>query len=245
MSETVIVTGGSSGIGLAVAEAFRRHGKKVVSVDRSPSSAAHHSVVGDVRDWRPHQEAVAEATKIGTLTALVANAGMHDGGLDLEEEPSRFAHSANDIVTINVVGYLLAIHAAAKQLRKNRGSIVLTLSDAAFTAGHVTGAGIAYTASKHAGRGILAWAAAALAPEVRVNAVAPGGIVTNLAVPGVDRDRPRFTDPAAQAELIRSRNPLGTVQTPEEIAELYLFLCSAACRAMTGQSLRSDGGHGL
>lgn len=246
VAESAIVTGGASGIGLAVVKAFRQLGIKVVSLDREPSLAADYSVVGDVRDWNMHRQAVSVAIEAGPLKALVANAGMHDGGLKLDEDPNHFSAIAKEVLEINTLGYILAIQAAAQELIKARGNVVLTLSDAAFGSGHITAAGIAYTTSKHAGRGILAWAAKALAPHVRVNAVAPGGVVTNLSVPSKDQSPQRLPGEDSQRKArIQSRNPLGTVLDADEVAQMYTYLCSPECRGMTGQTLRLDGGLGL
>jgi 2,3-dihydroxy-2,3-dihydrophenylpropionate dehydrogenase len=105
------------------------------------------------------------------------------------------------------------------------------------------GAGVVYTAAKHAALGVVRHLAAHLAPRVRVNAVAPGGVVTGLrAANGTGGERPVFAEPELIRERIRTSNPLGVVLTPEELAPLYRFLASSAAAGMTGEVLRPDGG---
>lgn len=246
MSRRVLVTGGASGIGLAVVEAFTRQGDHVVSLDRVDSVSATLSVVGDVTSPADQVAAVEAATGgSGRLDVLVANAGLHDGGLGLDAPPEDLAKIARAVLDVDVVGYMISLDAATPSLRAAHGCAILTLSDASFLAGH-TGAGIAYTAAKYAGLGIMRWAARALAPEVRVNAVAPGGVLTGLRAVAPDGgERGLFDDAAAKEQSIRSRNALSTIMTAEEVAALFIFLASSAARGMTGQILRPDGGLGL
>lgn len=239
MSEarSVLVTGGASGIGAAVVRAFAAEGARVVSLDRVDSPDAAVSVVGDVREPADHVAAVAAAGD--RLDVLVVNAGVHDGGLSLDAAPDALVAGMERVLAVDVLGYVLALHAGAAALRASGGTVVMTLSDASFLAGQ-TGAGVAYTAAKHAQAGVLAWAARWFAPEVRVNAVAPGGVLTDLreAVGGA----PLFTDPEAKRASIASRNPLGTVLTADEVAAYYTWLAGPHALGLTGQVVRPDGG---
>lgn len=246
MGRRVLVTGGASGIGLAVVEAFGGLGDRVVSLDRRESDSAAASVIGDVTEPGDLERAVREATEgTGELDVLVVNAGIHDGGANLSLPAEDLATVTRAVLDVDVVGYALTLQAAAPALTAAGGCAVLTLSDSAFLAGQ-TGAGIAYTAAKYAGMGITRWAARALAPAVRVNAVSPGGIITALqAVTAEGPTRGLFDDAEAKAELIRSRNVLGTIMSTSELAELYVFLASPAARGMTGEILRPDGGLGV
>jgi 2,3-dihydroxy-2,3-dihydrophenylpropionate dehydrogenase len=240
----VLVTGGASGIGLAVVRAFAEEGDFVVSLDLTESSAASESVIGDVRESKSHEQAVATASKGEGLDVLVVNAGIHDGGLGLHSDVDELLAGLHSVLDIDVIGYVLALRAAAEDLATAKGTAILTLSDASFLAGQ-TGAGIAYTAAKHAQVGILMWAARALAPTVRVNGVAPGGVITGLRAIDKDGSKPLFADAESKRELVASRNPLGTVLEPEEVAQLFVWLASTAARGMTGQIIRPDGGLAL
>lgn len=236
---SVLITGSASGIGAAVARAFAADGAHVVGVDLVPSPDAHLSITGDVRDFAVHERAVrAAADRTGRLDVLVPNAGVHDGELGLGADPGELAERTRRVLEIDVLGYVLSLRAAVPELVAAEGCVVMTLSDAAHFVGD-NHAGIAYTAAKHALVGVLRWAAHRLAPDVRVNGVAPGGMPTGLCTAGGDEV---FTDPAAATAGVAALNPLGSVLDPAELAESYLFLASPAARGMTGEILRADGG---
>ncbi|WJE00862.1 SDR family oxidoreductase [Streptomyces antimycoticus] len=134
--------------------------------------------------------------------------------------------------------HLLRARAAARSLSDSGGSMVFTLSDASFLV-RGNGAGIVYAAAKHAALGVVRQLAADLAPAVRVNAVAPGGIVTGLRT--VD-GRQVYADPDEITATVRAFNPLGVMPRAEQVAPLYRFLASPVAAGMTGEVLRPDGG---
>jgi 2,3-dihydroxy-2,3-dihydrophenylpropionate dehydrogenase len=239
----VLITGGASGIGAEVARAFLAEGARVTVLDRVASPDPEvHSCVGDVRSASDQADAVGVAAPDGVLDVLVANAGVHDGGLGLRDAGlDEIAETMRSVLEINVLGYLLSLKAAEPALRQARGCAVLTLSDASFD---VRGnrAGVAYATSKHAGLGLLRAAARDLAPEVRVNAVAPGGVATGLSVEHDDGPRRLIDDPAALAERVGARTLLGRGATLAEMAAVYTFLASPGAGGTTGQVLRVDGG---
>ncbi|MDH6128363.1 SDR family oxidoreductase [Kitasatospora sp. GP82] len=242
-----LVTGGSSGIGRAVVEDLAAHGHRVVVLDRcapaDPLPPGTDLVIGDVRSAEDNDRAVSTALdRHGALHALVGNAGVHDGGVGLLDRPGEeLAALARQVLDVDVVGYLLAARAAADALLESRGAMVFTLSDASFVV-RGNGAGIAYAAAKHAALGVVRHLAADLAPRVRVNAVAPGGVVTGLrSVAGPD-PREVFADPDGISAVIREFNPLGVVLTATQLAPLYRFLATDAASGMTGEVLRPDGG---
>jgi 2,3-dihydroxy-2,3-dihydrophenylpropionate dehydrogenase len=202
-------------------------------------------VRGDVTDPDVNRTAVELAQeRFGGLDAFVGNAGVHDGGrglLDLELD--ELAELIDRVMAVNVRGYLLGARAAAAAVAERRGCMVFTLSDASFRVSGV-GAGVVYATSKHAGVGIVRTLAAQLAPDVRVNAVAPGGVLTNLRAvePGRSEGRGLFTTPAAVERQVRSVNPLGTMLTAEQLVSHYLYLLSSESAGLTGHILRPDGG---
>lgn len=240
----VLVTGGSSGIGAEIVRQFLAEGDEVTIFDRSaPSDPRCPFVLGDVTSTTDQQRAVAAAARSGRLDVLIANAGVHDGGRrlvdgDIDDLVKAFRH----VLDVNVVGYLLSLRAAADPLRAARGCAVLTLSDASFGV-MGNGAGVAYATAKHAALGLLRAAARDLAPDVRVNAVAPGGVATGLgAEDGTTTSRRIITDPDRLAAALREKTALRRGARLEHIAAAYLYLASPAAGSMTGQVLRVDGG---
>ncbi|MEX1058145.1 MAG: SDR family NAD(P)-dependent oxidoreductase, partial [Natronospirillum sp.] len=187
-----LVTGGGSGIGLAVIRRFLNEGAAGIGVlVRDPEQATQLTTefgdqvvveVGDVRSAEANRRAVQNTVeRFGKLDTLVANAGVWDyfaslRKYDLEDIDAAF----DEVFSINVKGYLLAARAALPALEESKGSIILTLSNASFYAG---GGGPLYVASKHAGLGLVKQLAYELAPDIRVNAVAPGGTLTPLRGP--------------------------------------------------------------
>lgn len=241
---SVLITGGASGIGAAVAIAHLAMGDRVTVLDRRPSPhPAVISVEGDVRSLADHEHAVATAAADGRLDVLVANAGVHDGGLRLlDGDPGELEARFRTLVEVNLLGYLLAARAAAPALQAAGGSVVLTLSDASFDV-QGNNAGVAYATVKHGGVGLLKALARDLAPRVRVNGVAPGGVPTGLTVaepsgPG----RPVVSDPDQLARKLAGRTLLGRGADLEGLAAAYVYFSSPAAAAITGQILRVDGG---
>ncbi|MEU3712046.1 SDR family oxidoreductase [Streptomyces catenulae] len=242
-----VVTGGASGIGRAVVGDLAAHGYRVVVLDRGvpeePAGDRVRWVAGDVRDPEANEAVVKAAlSRFGRLDLFVGNAGVHDGGVGVRDlDGAALSELAGRVLDINVVGYVLGARAAAGPLTESGGAMVFTLSDASFLV-RGNGAGIAYAAAKHAALGVVRHLAADLAPSVRVNAVAPGGVVTGLRTAD---GRPVFADSGEIGVRVREFNPLGVLLSAERIAPLYRFLASPAAAGMTGEVLRPDGGLGV
>lgn len=243
----VLVTGGCSGIGLAVARAHAARGDTVVVLDRQepaqPAGEGIEVVVGDVTVVADNERAVARVLEVaGRLDHFVGNAGIHDGGLRLADaDADTLRRVLTRVLEVDVLGYALGAHASREALLATGGCMTFTLSDASFEV-QGNGAGLSYAAAKHAGLGLVRHLAVDLAPVVRVNAVAPGGVITGLAAAGATSEEPVFADADAIRNAVERLNPLHVVMRPEELAELYLFLASPAARGMTGEVLRPDGG---
>ncbi len=117
----------------------------------------------------------------GRLDVFIGNVGMWDFSRNLLDlSPTELEEGFRDLFAVNVLAYLFGARASAAALKESRGSLILTLSNASF---YPQGGGVLYTATKHAGLGVVRQLAYELAPEVRVNGVAPGGMATNLSGP--------------------------------------------------------------
>jgi NAD(P)-dependent dehydrogenase (short-subunit alcohol dehydrogenase family) len=243
---------------LAVLRRLASVGARVVALDLSAAGLAAigqefgdavRCVVGDVRSPEDNERAVSAAVEhFGSLDVLIPNAGVFDGNVELEglDAPTLLS-AADEIFGINVLGYLLAARAAAPHLRRSHGSIVFTVSNAGFHPG--AGGGILYTVSKHAVVGLVRQLAFELAPDVRVNGVAPGGTLTGLRIAptlrGIVGSELHFADRERSERLIGETNPLRVVAQPEDHVDVYLLLASPSAKAITGEIVSSDGGLGV
>jgi 2,3-dihydroxy-2,3-dihydrophenylpropionate dehydrogenase len=174
----------------------------------------------------------------GRLDTYIGNAAIWDGNVSIHDlPPDKISAAFDEVFGINVKGYLLGAKAAADALTANRGNIILTLSMAAL---HASGGGPLYTASKHAGIGLVRELAYELAPHVRVNGVAPAAMATDLRGPqALDRDQPLMAN--ADQALMRSGYPLDFFPTPEDYVGPYVFLASnTEAATVTGIVVESD-----
>lgn len=253
IGKSFYLTGGASGIGRAVVERFVEEGATVTILDRSAErlheleqqlGSAIRCVVGDVTRFEDHQQAVQVAVETyGKLDGLIANAGVFDGFAKFTKvTPDALTDAYYLLFDINVKGYFYAAKAAVDELRKTKGNIIFTVSGAGF---YPDGGGVWYTASKHAQIGLLRQLAFELAPDIRVNAVAPGGTITALHVIPPLQPFVQMVDNETKANKIRTRNPLQIVMAPEDHVAAYVLLASDQARAITGEVISSDGGLGV
>jgi 2,3-dihydroxy-2,3-dihydrophenylpropionate dehydrogenase len=227
------VTGGASGLGAAIVERFVAEGASASVLDRSAEGCDRLrerfgerviTTVGDVREYGAHERAVeACIATFGRLDTYVGNAAIWDGNVSIHDlPPERIGEAFDEVFGINVKGYLLGAKASAGPLTEARGSMIFTLSMAAL---HASGGGPLYTASKHAGIGLVRELAYELAPEVRVNGVAPGAMATDLRGPqSLGRNQPLMA--TVDPDVIRSGYPLDFFPTPEDYVGPYVFLAS-------------------
>jgi NAD(P)-dependent dehydrogenase (short-subunit alcohol dehydrogenase family) len=250
--QVALVTGGGSGIGRAVVARFIEEGARVGVMERVASRAEQLraafgdrviAIAGDVALLSDNKRAVAETVRaFGRLDVFVGNAGVFDVYAKLAEfDEGKLEQAYEELFGVNVKGCVFGVKAALEALRKSSGSIVFTASVAGQNSG---GGGVLYTASKHAVVGLIRQLAVELAPEIRVNGVAPGGTLTDLrglSSLGND-DRSQFADPAI-AERLRAGNPLHIALEPSDLAGAYVFLASRAnARGITGTILTVDAG---
>ena len=253
--QVALVTGGGSGIGLAVARRYLEEGARVAVMDRVPGRGEElrtqfgdkvAAIAGDVSRLDDNQRAVAVTlAAFGRLDIFVGNAGVLDGFIPLAEMPQeRLAAACDELFAINVKGCILGAKAVLPELTKSEGCMIFTASGAGFTS---AGGGVIYTASKHAVVGIIRQLAVELGPRVRVNGVAPGGTMTDLrSVAALSlEDRSQFAIPGTR-ERIAAGNPLQMALEPSDLAGAYVFLASRAnARGITGSIVSVDAGSTL
>ena len=230
----VLVTGGVSGIGRAVSMAFLAAGAEVIacglteqelSAARADPAFARINVVKlDVTDKAAVDALIAEQA---SLDVVVTSAGIIRR--DAEHDPEVF----DQVIDVNLSGSMRVATAARPLLARSKGSIVLVGSVMSFFGGPRQPA---YSASKGAIRNLtMSLACAYGADEIRVNAVAPGWVITDLSR-GARENRERNA-------MIMGRSPLKRWAQPAEIADPVLFLASDAARFMTGTVMLVDGGY--
>jgi cis-2,3-dihydrobiphenyl-2,3-diol dehydrogenase len=250
-NEVVLITGGASGLGRAIAERFLEEGALIAVLDRSAErlgelAAAHsgkiETVAGDVRSFADNQRAVERAlSRFGKLDCAIGNAGIWDYSVSLDSLAADKIDAAFDeIFHINVKGYLHLAKVALPALVRSSGALIFTVSNAGFDP---AGGGPLYTASKHAVVGLIRQLAYELAPSVRVNGVAPGPIETDLRGPaalGLDQ---RSIGSINLSSIAAPNVPLGKVPAASDYAGGYVFLASRRDnRPATGGVLSLDTG---
>jgi NAD(P)-dependent dehydrogenase (short-subunit alcohol dehydrogenase family) len=250
--DVAIVTGAGSGLGRALVDRFVAEGARVVAVDRAADRVAQveadhgtavAGVVGDVTTAADNARAVQEAlTRFGRLDTFVANAGMFDYGAGLLDTPVESLERAFDeLFAVNVKACLLGAKAAAPALTESRGSLLMTAS---MSSTHAGVGGVVYTASKHAVVGMVRQLAYELAPAVRVNAVAPGFMATDIRGPqalGLENTTPSSLPGLEQ--IAGAAAPLAFLPRPQDYTGHYVQLASrATAAATTGVVIACDGG---
>jgi 3-oxoacyl-[acyl-carrier protein] reductase len=242
--QVAIVTGGSRGIGRAIAKALAGEGAKVAIVYRGSKEAAEtlaQEIQASGGAARPYQVDVADYAAVtktvqdvlttwGQLDILVNNAGIIKDGLFLQMEPEQW----NTVLQTNLGGTLNFCRAAVEAMfRKRRGRIINISSVAAE---HVNRGQANYSASKGAINSFTRALAAELASRnVTVNAIAPGFIETDMseAVRNMAGD------------VIKKIIPMRRFGKPEDVAKVAVFMASEESAYITGQVITVDGGLSL
>lgn len=247
-----LVVGAGSGIGRAVVDAFRLEGARVAALEKDAGKAAALRsdgvpvVTGDATTRADNERAVAATVEaFGGLDLFVSCVGIFDFYRGLAEiDPDVLDAAFDEVFAVNVKSHLHGVRAALDQLRTHRGAVVLTASTSSFHPGR---GGVLYVGSKFAVRGLVTALAHELAPEVRVNAVAPGGTVaTDLrgAASLGQADR-RLADTPDRAAELAARVPLQVALTAQDHAWSYVALASERSRGITGDVVHPDGGIGV
>jgi NAD(P)-dependent dehydrogenase (short-subunit alcohol dehydrogenase family) len=242
--KTAMITGGTSGIGFAIATLFAAEGARVIVSGRRADAAeaaaqrigagATH-IVGDVADSQFHARATDEvAARFGSLDIYVANAGIntirHSAEVPEAEYDAQFA--------VNTRGVFIGVQKIAPVLRDG-GVILITgsLASEKVLDGHAV-----YAGSKAAiGAFARSWALEFKGRGIRVNVLSPGPTDTEILGKLGVKPEQREAFEAGMAAAI----PLGRLGRPEELAQAALFLASGQGSFVTGVNLRVDGGMAL
>lgn len=231
-----VVTGGSSGIGLATALLLRERGARVAALDLQAPDPRHGllHVPADITDDEGVRTAIAAVVeRFAGLDVLINNAGIGAVG-NVADNPDPEWQRVFDV---NVFGLVRVTRAALPHLRVSKHAAIVNTCSVAATAG--VPARALYSATKGAVLALtLAMAADHVSEGIRVNAVNPGTSDT----PWVERLLSQADDPVAERAALYARQPIGRLVTPEEVAAAIAFLASPASGATTGTSLAVDGG---
>ena len=247
--KVAVITGAGNGIGRQTALAFAGRGAKVVAVDMDADAAKR--TVGTIQQQGGEARAqAADVTKSAEVQAYVKAAldaygridcFFNNAGIEGKVKPIAEYDEAvfDQVIGVNVKGVFLGLrHVLPVMLKQKSGAVVNTAS----VAGLVGTPGIsAYVASKHAVIGLTKSVSGEVARSgIRVNAICPGPIDTRMIHSLESQINP--ADPASVAARYQSSLPIGRYGTPEEVANLVLFLCSDLAGNITGAQYVVDGG---
>ncbi len=241
LHKVALVTGGADGIGKAIAKRFKAEGAKVViaDTDDTKGQALAKEIGGDalfvhcdVGDKASVDAAVKAAVdEFGSLDICVSNAGIiHSADfLDIEED------DFDRVIRVNLKGVFLTGQAAARQMAKQgKGGAIVNMSsvNGVFAIPNQ----VPYCTSKGGvGQLTKVMALSLTGHDIRVNAVGPGSIATDMLKNAI------LTDDAARKKVM-SRTPMGRLGEPEEIAAVVTFLASDQSSYITGETIYADGG---
>jgi NAD(P)-dependent dehydrogenase (short-subunit alcohol dehydrogenase family) len=235
--KTVLVTGGASGIGAAAAARFMEEGARVCVLDRDAHGISlirkewprlSGALLCDVSSLDQVQSAFAEALQLmGGVDVLINNAGISIRQPFLEITPDQWAR----VIAVNLTGNFYVAQTAARHMVQRGGGVILNTASTNGIMGYPYYAG--YNAAKAGVIELTRSMALELAPAVRVNAVAPGYVLTPM-------QRAEYSD--EMLEAVNRKIPLQRHARPEEVAALFAFLASDDAAYITGHVYPLDGG---
>jgi meso-butanediol dehydrogenase/(S,S)-butanediol dehydrogenase/diacetyl reductase len=239
-----LVWGGGTGLGLACAEAFAREGAKVFLSGRriEPLRAACERLGRDRAGFEPgditseadvDRVTAAARSFLGGIDTLLLSSGVSSKGSIFEAKAADVRH----VLETNVTSVFLATHAAANDLVASGDGSVIAIASVTGVAGMRER--VAYCASKAAVIGMVRAMALDFGDKgVRVNAISPSLIMTDLARAMIGREK----DPEAVLAARRAQHPLGKLGEPDDIGEAAVYLASRESKWVTGQNFVIDGG---
>lgn len=237
--QTAIITGGSRGIGRAIAFAFAKSGANVAILDCGNLEAAEETAeqlssfgvkaiayACDISDFDDSAVKVKQILNdFGDISILVNNAGITRDKLVMQMSESEF----DDVINVNLKGAFNMIHHVSRHLIRRKAGSICSISSVSGLMGNAGQAN--YSASKAGIIGLTKSVAKELAPRgITVNAIAPGFVETDMT-----KDLP-------ETAKLKESIPLSRMADRDEIANLALYLCSPAAAYITGEVIRIDGG---
>jgi NAD(P)-dependent dehydrogenase (short-subunit alcohol dehydrogenase family) len=243
MTKIAVVTGGGSGIGLAITEKFVNSGIQTIIIGRNQQKLSDAKerlgelcipMSFDLTDLKSIPELVKQIVdKYGGIHILVNNAGINLKKDFTEVSDEEFTH----IIQSNVISMFVLSREIVKVMIKNGTGRVINISSMASQYGIPKV--IAYTASKSAIEGMTRAMAVELSPKgILVNCIAPGFIATDMSAKALNNDVER-------KNKVLSRTPLGKLGNPADVAEAAYFLSSDYSGFLTGVVLPVDGGNSI
>ncbi len=247
--KVALVTGAGGGIGRAAAVRFAEEGAKVGVTDqdaaglgetaalvKAASGGAEEAVrvAGDIVDPATIDQLASETlARFGKIDVLFNNVGI----LILKSLADTTPEDFDRIMRVNVLSHLLGIQRVAPEMRRAGGGSIVNVAS---VGGLVALPNVsAYGASKSAVIGLTRSAAMEFGPQIRVNAVCPGGVDTPMA----QRHLASFEDKEAAMKLLTGRQIIKRYAQPREIADLVVFLASDEASFVTGATIAADAGH--
>src|ERR1017187_5829711 len=232
----ILITGGASGIGAATAARFLEEGSRVCVLDRDAKACEHirrelpglgEAIIADVTDLMQVEAAFAEAIRLmDGVDVLINNAGISIRHKFLDITPEEW----DKVLAVNLTGVFHVAQTAARYMMEHDGGVILNTASTNGIVGYPYYAD--YNATKAGVIELTRSMALELAPKVRVNAIAPGYVLTPM-------QRAEYSD--AMLEEVNQKIPLRRHAQPEEVAALFAFLASDDATYVNGQVYVIDG----